>query len=687
MKNSLLVVASMFAFLPFGLSPKATSSVGYLNVVTKAKAQNARAGSTVNLVIHNSEDYIAGDPNNIPDDREPGENLVGDFKDYCALHDHVNVEVAYQTFSTMEDELSILSDGAHYADLVCVSDYIIQRLMVNNMVVPFKTGAERDEMYSNGGGLEGWETDTYDKYASPFLKERLGEIKANIGGDPSNVGDLADYARGYMWGTMGFTYNPAFSGYAAKGLSESDVKVQMSDWNALWASQYEKTFQVKDSMRDACSIALMHVYDSDFRTLLGWYKSGIGTLPDGTVGAYSTSQYNADMSTIFNNVNHVSDFNKLAKRINPSAVDVDEASIVDELQAALSELKEKSFGFEVDSGKTDIQTGDKSGVDTAWSGDAILSMSQAETSNGVNLYYSIPKTGGNIWFDAWVLIKSDRLEQEYAQKFIDFISDPVNANPNMAYNGYTSFIGGDSIIDLVRELYDPRTAAMYVYHDDSEDPDNSAYITDEEGAYVLKDGTGVHAETGDDYGSYDMTGSTYEKPIIKDHPEITSWADYAASTDFVGPEDNPWSTVDLSYFFDGTEDDYGPTDMVFYTNELEEVTGKNLAGEQETVVVGRTFLAQYPTQDEAYKGTVRCQIPGLAVMENYSSDINDYILNMWENVKAGGTLQPWIIVLFSVEAAAALGVGLYFFLKGYGAKTLRKHRREERNEEVKPVSK
>ena len=35
----------------------------------------------------------------------------------------------------------------------------------------------------------------------------------------------------------------------------------------------------------------------------------------------------------------------------------------------------------------------------------------------------------------------------------------------MAYNGYTSFIGGDSIIDLVRELYDPRTAAMYVYHD------------------------------------------------------------------------------------------------------------------------------------------------------------------------------------------------------------------------------
>jgi hypothetical protein len=38
--------------------------------------------------------------------------------------------------------------------------------------------------------------------------------------------------------------------------------------------------------------------------------------------------------------------------------------------------------------------------------------------------------------------------------------------------------------------------------------------------------------------------------------------------------------------------------MVFYSNELEEVTGHNLAGEEETVLVGRSFLAQYPTEDD-----------------------------------------------------------------------------------------
>jgi spermidine/putrescine-binding protein len=678
MKRALLVFAALFALLPFGISPKTAQAIGQDNAIAFARAKSVRGGKTVNLVIHNSEDYIVGNPNDIAGDEEAGQfNLVGAFEKYCLLHDGVTVNVAYQTFSVMEDELSNLGDGAHYADLVCVSDYIIQRLMENGMVIPFATGAERDDLYRNGGGLEGWETDNYETYASPFLKKRLGEITANVGGDPAKVGNLGDYARGYMWGTLGLTYNPAFSGYADEGLSENDVKVQMSDWNSLWASQYERTFQFKDSMRDAFSIALMHVYDGYFKVLRGWYVSGEGVLPDGSTGPYSSERYNDDVSTIFNNVNRIGEFNALAKRIDPRAVDVDEATIVNEAQFALSELKEKSYGMEIDSGKTDIQTGTKSGIDTAWSGDAILAMLGAE-DYGNSLYYSVPKTGGNIWFDAWVMIKSDTLEQEYAQKFIDFISDPVNASPNMDYNCYTSFVGGDAIVDLVRSLYDPRTSAMYVYHEDEENGDNSGYLYGDDDNRVLKDGTGVHPDTGDDYGEYDMRGSTYGAPAVAGHPEIATWDDYAASPLFVGEDENPWETVDLSYFFAGTLSEYAPSDMIFYTNELETVTGRNLEGQEETVTVGRRFLAQYPTEDEAYKGTVRCQIPSLAVMENYSGDINDYVLTMWENVKAGGTIQPWIIALISLEVAAALGLGLYFFFKGARSKTLRKKRREER---------
>jgi spermidine/putrescine-binding protein len=140
------------------------------------------------------------------------------------------------------------------------------------------------------------------------------------------------------------------------------------------------------------------------------------------------------------------DFNALAKKLDAAAPTYTVKSIVDAVQAALIQLKSDSFGLEVDSGKTDIISGDKSGIDTAWSGDAVTSLNNADEL-GNTLYYSIPKTGGNIWFDAWVLIKRDGLEQEYAQKFIDFISRPDIAAANMDYIGYTSFIAGDDILD------------------------------------------------------------------------------------------------------------------------------------------------------------------------------------------------------------------------------------------------
>jgi len=656
-------------------------AMGSLTACDGAAAKSEK----INLVIHNSEDYIEGNPKNVLED--PDNNLVARFEKYCKETDGVDVNVTYETFSVMEDELSNLQTGGHSADLVCVSDYIIQKLMRLNMVTPFLQGEERTKLYTEGHGATGWETDNYDRYASPFLKDHLKAIEAPLGGDATKMGNLGDYARGYMWGTLGLTYNPGYKEYANRGLSEDDVKVQMTDWNALWADQYHHTFQVKDSMRDTYAIGLMHVYDSYFKTLLSWYKEGTYHYADGTSGAYDKTKYNLDVSTIFNNVNHIADFNALGHKLDANFVDTNQDKIVDLVQGALATLKDSSFGLEVDSGKTDITTGDKSGIDTAWSGDSIISISGGDKNNQT-LYYSIPKTGGNIWFDAWVLIKSDSLEQEYAQKFIDFISDPVQAKPNMAYNGYTSFIGGDDIIDLVRDLYDPRTAAMYVYHDDPKNPDNSDWVYDDEGNKVYKNGTGVNAETGDDYGSFDMTGSTYATPKIKDHDGITTWELYAADKTFVDTNtENAWTKVDLSYFFKGTEKTaeekgegetvYGTDDMVFYTNELEEVTGKNLAGEEETVTVGRSFLAQYPTEDEAYKGTVLDQIPGLAVMEDYG-DNNPYILLMWENVKAGGTMKPWIIVLLVVEAVAAVGVGLYFFIRSHASKVLRTRRREDR---------
>jgi spermidine/putrescine transport system substrate-binding protein len=613
--------------------------------------------SSVTLYVHNSEDYIA---NGSDDSRD----IIADFKKYVKDTDNVDITVVYSNFSTMEDELSKLQTGGTTADLVCVSDYIIQRMMSLNMVIPFKSGAERTALY--GSRATGW-ADNYSLYASKFLQNELSAIHATINGQD---GSLGEYARGYMWGTLGVTYNPNFSAYAARGLSREDVMVQMNDWNALWSGNYNQTFQVKDSMRDTYSIGLMHVYDDYFKQLLSWYKAG----KDSTGAAYDKAAYNADVSTIFNNVNHLDAFNALAKKIDANAVAVNEKEIVDKVQEALIQLKEDSFGLEVDSGKTDIISGDKSGIDTAWSGDAVTSLNNADAI-GNALYYSIPKTGGNIWFDAWVLINrtdiddaQKAIQQEYAQKFIDFISEPQVAADNMNYIGYTSFVAGNNILSLVRDWYDVRIAAMYVYDDKAGD-----FFYDDNGNKVYKDGTGKHEDSGLDYGDHNMTGSTLDHPVVD--TTATTWDDYEKA--YRGEDENPWVKSDLSYFFGGSlTDEMANDDCKVYTNEIEEVTGKNLAGEEETVLVGRQFLAQYPSDMEDNKGTVLCQIPGLAVMEDYKNN-NAYILFMWENVKSSGAIKPWIVILLSVEVATALGIGLYIFFKNRGGKALRKRRREE----------
>lgn len=643
-------------------SPAVISSAQETKAIRLAEA--TPAPTSKDLYVWNSEDYIA-------EGKDSDYQLLDDFKAYVLEKDNVSLNVIYNTFSTMEEMLSNMQTNSAQYDLVCVSDYIIQRLMSLNLVVPFAKDAARTALYEHG--TAGWE-DNYSLYASRFLQQQLQNISASING---TTGTLGDYARGYMWGTLGLTYNPSFSVFKDRGLSEDDVKVQMSDWNALWNDQYQQTFQIKDSMRDTYSIGLMHVFDSYFKTLLSWYKAG----KDNAGAAYTSALYNADVNTIFNNINNLDAFNALVAKIEkdspkPTVYTVD--SIVEEVQNSLINLKDRSFGLEVDSGKTDITTGDKSGIDTAWSGDAITSISGGEEHEpSVSLYYSIPKTGGNIWFDAWVL-PGECQNKEYAQKFIDFVSRPDVAAKNMDYIGYTSFVAGDDILDLTRDNYDARSKAMYVYDDTL-----GGYVYDDNGDKVLKDGTGMHDATDSDgkayqidYGTEAMTGSTYDGAVV--NGTATSWDDYWPSRKGDG---NDWTKVDLSYFFKGSFTSHDETkDCLFYSNEFETVEGLNLEGEKETVVVGRSFLAQYPSEDlldPTKIGTALNQIPGLAVMEDYR-DNNAFILKMWENVKSSGTIQPWIVIVLVIEVGAALGVGIYFWVKTSTSKSLRKKRREER---------
>lgn len=631
-----IVCLSFASFLFLGTGAKALPT-NLIHHVHKAKE------AVTTLKIYNSNDYIYKEEN--------GDGVIEEFKEYVKETDGVTLDITYDVFDTNEIMLSQLETGSASYDLVCPSDYMIQKMMSKGMVIPFASGEDRKALY--GDRYEGWE-DNYSHYASPYLQDAFKNISATLPDGSSAT--LDQYARGYMWGTLGIIYNPDFYRFVEQidengnpVLSADDVKVQMNDWNVLWNKNYKGTFQIKDSMRDTYAVGLMKCYDDLFQKILTKFENK----------EIDDTEYNKEISTIFNNISHIDDFNALDKKYG-GAGDATADSIISSIESALSSLRANSYGLEVDSGKSDILDGKLSGIGIAWSGDAVYSIDTAETL-GTNLYYSIPKTGGNIWFDGWVLLKNCK-NQEYAQKFIDFISNPEIAAQNMDYIGYTPFIAGDDILELVRSWYDPRFNYMYAYDETAND-----YYYDDDGEPYFKNGTGVINKDVEgephtiDFGDVNMEGSDFSTPVI--NGETSSWEEIAA--------ENEWTKVDLTYFFDGSfkegSEYFDGVDGIFYSDSYESITGKNLSGETETVMVGRGFFAQYPPKE---------LLPKLCVMEDYG-DNNAFVLKMWESVKSGN-VPLWVTIVLSIEVAFIVTALCLYSGYKIANKKLRKNRRLER---------
>ena len=93
-------------------------------------------GKHYDLVIYNWEDYIylgTEDNGTITD-----ESIVEKFVAYHAeTHDGEKISVAYETFSTNEDMYKQIKMGSIKADLICPSDYMIQKMANEGRLEPF----------------------------------------------------------------------------------------------------------------------------------------------------------------------------------------------------------------------------------------------------------------------------------------------------------------------------------------------------------------------------------------------------------------------------------------------------------------------------------------------------------------------------------------------------------------------
>ncbi|MCQ3034725.1 MAG: extracellular solute-binding protein [Bacilli bacterium] len=345
----------------------------------------------VKIVIYNWEDYIytGADEDGTKIDDEGG--IVERFQTYISEKTGKKVKVDYQTFSTNEIMYQEISLGSIKPDLICPSDYMIQKMANEGLLEAFPYD-EATDTYEES--LSNW-----SEYGSPYLKSRFSNSKLN------NGSSFLKYAVPYFWGTMGWTYDPDY-------FDEEEVNT----WECLWNkdSKFNKQFSLKDSMRDTYVAGIYHVK-----------KAEIAALDE------TDPEYNDKLTKIFNSC--------------------DDTTIA-QVEAALIEAKKSTvYGFEVDEGKEDIVKG-KYHANLAWSGDSVFSMDSAEEGEPAKyLNYALPEEGSNIWFDGWCMPKGAQVE--YALEFVNFISNPDNAALCMDHVGYTSPIAGEAIWELVNDWY------------------------------------------------------------------------------------------------------------------------------------------------------------------------------------------------------------------------------------------
>ncbi len=629
MKIKTLLPALLLAGLiaPSMITPAAAYTTYEAHKPAVVKRSNTIGSGSQVLRLMNSEDYIY-----VQEADEDPVDLVEQFEEYARGLGYTDCKVIYTTESTNEIMYSKVKTDKSSYDLLCTSDYMIQKLMNERNLYKFTD--EDKALAPNYFGEH--------SKASKEIKGRLDQITTEDGQEK-----MADYAVGYMWGTLGILFNPEYKTFVKNGIEADEAITDMMSWDALWDSKYKNTLSIKDSVRDTYAVGILGTYKDEFIAAREKYEADRAT---DEVAALE--EYQSTITEIFNR---------------------NDQKYIDEVAPVLKDLKNNSFGLECDSGKQDIVTG-KIGVNLAWSGDAVYSMELAadEEASGGNpseLCYSIPEIGSNIWFDAWAMPNGERsqAQKELALLFLNFLCDPANVQQNVEYTGYTSFIGGDEVLELSRSWYDYRYS--YVYATDDE---YQVYYydtaNDEEVEVAFNDFfADPHPDaTNEALYYYEGEESTEKVPLVDPNAEDEESAKELTFNDLALAIAD-CEIVDLSYFFGGTlSDDYDDQDMIFVSDCYLPYTYEDEDGnEVQNICVGREFFCQYPDIETIN----RC-----SVMKDYGKN-NKLIVKMWENFKSDA-LPVWAIVLFTVEGVVLVGGVTWFLTRRQIRKNIRHKRRE-----------
>ena len=187
----------------------------FLCILLLASCSNSGEKRSRVLKVYNWADYI-------------DEEVLTEFPAWYKEQTGEDIRIIYQVFDINEIMLTKIERGQEDFDLVCPSEYIIERMLKKDLLLPINRNFGK--------------TPDYIPNISPYIQKELEKISQP--GRHTN-----DYVVPYMWGTAGILYNKKF-----KTLEE------VSSWGCLWDAVNRGKILMKDSYRDAYGTAIIYAH-------------------------------------------------------------------------------------------------------------------------------------------------------------------------------------------------------------------------------------------------------------------------------------------------------------------------------------------------------------------------------------------------------------------------------------------
>ncbi|MBR4800924.1 MAG: extracellular solute-binding protein [Clostridia bacterium] len=347
------------------------------------------ASGTDKLVIYNWEDYIDS-------------SLLDEFTELYKATTGRSLDITYTTYDTNETMMTKVLKGDANVDLICPSDYAIEKLLLADCLLSQKdvyaelqNDGTLDDIDFEFSGMSSLNANwgNIDAEVMDVISDTFSEVKSKDGKP------YTDFMTPYMWGTLGILYN-------VNVVSEEELEEY--GWGVLWNVQQNEDLEnkilMKDSVRDTYAASVLYMKEYDL-------------LPDG--------YQNYSIGDLIN---------------------CTDDAMLKASEKVLTEQRDHISGYEVDFGKDDMLN-EIVYADFAWSGDALWAVEESydEDTDEYLLGYYVPEIGSNIWYDGWCIPKSVN-NKLAAMMFIEFMCQPTSAISNSMEIGYTCAVAKDKLM-------------------------------------------------------------------------------------------------------------------------------------------------------------------------------------------------------------------------------------------------